>query len=289
MRGRDLADPPKQRARWIEGEVEGVVDNLLVPGGRHAGREQSLGLRCEVEDAVDLGVEERLDAKTIPRGEEHPARVIPQNEGELPAKVLEARRTALLVEVDRDLAIGPGPKAVTLGEERLTDGLVAVELAVDDDADPLVLGSKWLVGSGVDEAQAGVPERDPPVAGLPQSSAVRSTMGERVARSLGGPGQEAPAGRKQGDDPAHLVSSSPLLRGLQRHERHLRLASSNAETQERNRRSAPQVEIVRRDPLHDRARLDLSVRRVPTRVLAGIAGEHPRPQLRECVRVHADP
>ena len=163
MRGRDLANPPEQRARRIKSEVEGVVNGLLVPGGWHAGREQSLDLRREVEDPVELGVEEGLDPETIPGGEERPARVVPQDECKLSAQPLEARRAVLLVKVYSDLAVGPGPEAVSSCEELMTDRLVAVELAVDDDADPLVLGRKWLVGRGVDETQARVPERDPGV------------------------------------------------------------------------------------------------------------------------------
>src|SRR4051794_21397371 len=72
---------------------------------------------------------------------------------------MQALRAAVLVEVQRDLAVGAGPQAMAPVLEFASDGLVAVELPVGDDPGPLVLARDRLsAGFQIDDAEPGVGE-----------------------------------------------------------------------------------------------------------------------------------
>ena len=78
----------------LEGEVVPQAVAVRLDGAQE--RQQRLGLGRAVEDAVDDGVVERLDAKTVASHEEPLFVLVPECEGEHAAQMVEAveRRTA---------------------------------------------------------------------------------------------------------------------------------------------------------------------------------------------------
>ena len=115
-----------------------------VPAGRHAGREQRLHLGGEVERAVVLGVEERLDAEAVAGGEQRRFGSSQRTKANSPRRSVQAGGAEVLVEVQRDLAVG-ARASVTRPSSSRWIALVVVELAVDDDVQALVLAGDRLV------------------------------------------------------------------------------------------------------------------------------------------------
>ena len=173
---RHLSNPAKQRPPLIRTRKQPLVHPALVPRARHPRREKRLRLRREVERAVVLRVEERLEAEAVARREQRTGLLVPDHEGELAAQVLQAARAVVLVEVERDLAVGAGAEAVSLRFELGADALEVVELAVDDDVQPTVLARDRLVALGVVDHQQRVAQSDPAARGNPGALRVRPTM-----------------------------------------------------------------------------------------------------------------
>ena len=65
---------------------------LAIPARRNAGGEQSLHFRSNVQRALVLGVEERLDAIAVARGEQLLRPVIPDRERVFAAQPVHALR-----------------------------------------------------------------------------------------------------------------------------------------------------------------------------------------------------
>ncbi len=159
--GRDLHDAVVEGAHLVAAEGHGVIDAFLIPPRGNAGGEERFDFRGEVEGVVVPGVKERLDAEAVARGEEAAAVFVPEDEGELAAQMLKAVDAEFLIEVKGDFAVGFGGEAVAALLQLLADGLVAVELAVDDDVGAAVFAGHGLVAGGeVDDAEAGVAEAD---------------------------------------------------------------------------------------------------------------------------------
>ena len=69
--------------------------------------------------------------------------------------------------------------------EFLSDGFVAVELAVDRDVDALIFAGDGLIaGSEIDDAEARMPQGHPAVRGDPLALAIRAAMVEALRGAL---------------------------------------------------------------------------------------------------------
>ena len=103
--------------------------------------------------------------------------------------MMEALRAEILVQMQRDLAVRTRAQPVTTRFELALDALVVVELAVDDDVQPLVLvGDRLVAGRQVDDAQPGMPQADASMGGDPLPLPVRPAVVEpfgRAAEQLG--------------------------------------------------------------------------------------------------------
>ena len=203
VRGRHLPDAGEQRPRRLEAQVERVEHRLLVPPCGDAGGEQRLDLGREDQPALVLGVEQRLDAEPVAGGDQGGPGVVPQGERELAPQVVQAVEAPLLVQVQRDLAVGPRPEGVAAVAQVGLDALEVVELPVHDQPQALVLVDQRLVRGRVHHAESRVPEGDAAGGVLPGPASVGPAVGEDVGRPRGRPGREAPSRVVDGDDPAH--------------------------------------------------------------------------------------
>src|SRR6185437_16514666 len=104
--GWNLEDAVIESSALITAHLHGVRHGGLVPARGDTGGEESLDLRCEVEGVVVEGVEERLDAEAIARGEEGAIAMVPEDQGELAAQLVKAFGAEVFVEVKGDLAVG---------------------------------------------------------------------------------------------------------------------------------------------------------------------------------------
>ena len=86
MARRHLVDALEHRAIAVGDHVQILEHRLVIPARGHAGREQRLRFRRDVELAFVVGVEERLDPKAVARREEQPAALVPDYERELAAQ-----------------------------------------------------------------------------------------------------------------------------------------------------------------------------------------------------------
>ena len=89
-----------------------VVERLAIPRERNTELDERLHLGRQVEGAVVDGVVERLDAEAIARGEQHLIALVPDGERELAAQLVDGPSTSILVQVQRDLAVGPRGEGV---------------------------------------------------------------------------------------------------------------------------------------------------------------------------------
>ena len=105
MPGWDLQNAIKERAHLVAAEFDRLIDGPGVPARGYTGREQGLHLRREIQRVTMAGVEKRLDAEAIARGEERPVPCIPEGEGELATQVVQALRTEVFIEMECDLAV----------------------------------------------------------------------------------------------------------------------------------------------------------------------------------------
>jgi hypothetical protein len=182
--GRNLKNTVKERAYLMPTEFNGVIDRLCVPAGWHPGGEQGLHFRCEVNCFVMESVEQRLDAESVAGGEHGAIDLIPEHKSKLTAQAMQALGAEVFVEMQRDLAVGASAQAMAGLFELPQDGLVTVELAVDDNAGTFVLAGDGLVPCGqVYDAETRVAERD----ALVRRNPVALAIGPAMIQTLGGP------------------------------------------------------------------------------------------------------
>jgi len=116
--------------------------------------------------------------------------LVPDHEGVLAAQVVQALGAVVLVQVERDLAVGLGPEPVPAVLQCPADALEVVELAVHHDVDGLILvGDRLVAGHEIDDREPGVTEGDPAVGGHPVAAPVGAAVVERrhaCAHGLGG-------------------------------------------------------------------------------------------------------
>src|SRR5204862_6178711 len=115
-------------------EAVRLMERCGVPAGRHPRREQRLRLRGEDDGPVTDRVEERLDPEAITRREERLVRLVPERERELTAQMMEALRAAILVQMQRDLAVRTRAQPVTTRIEHALDAPGIGELSTHDEA-----------------------------------------------------------------------------------------------------------------------------------------------------------
>ena len=136
-------------------------------------------------------VEQRLDAEPVAGREEPLLRLVPQHERVLAAQLVQAVRTDVLVQVERDLAVRAGPQPVSRAFELALDPLEVVELAVHDDLPPPVLvRDRLIAGHQVDDAEPRVAQPHPSVRRDPMPLAIGSAMVQSR-------GRRAPAPRRR--------------------------------------------------------------------------------------------
>ena len=161
-----------------------VVEGLAVPAQRHAKRLQRFHLGRDVTRAVHQRVVQRLDAEPVAAGKEHAVALVPQRERELAAKLVHRACAEVLVEMKRDLAVGPGLEAMPFRLQLRPDPLEVVELAVDDDVDGVVFVVERLIAGGeVDDAQPRVAETRTPVRRGPHCLGIGTAVHEAGRRT----------------------------------------------------------------------------------------------------------
>src|SRR4051812_17933532 len=99
MAGRNLEDAVVQRANLMTSQFDRLRDRLRIPARRNASREQRLHFRGEVERLVVERVEEWLDTKAIPRGEERAVIVVPDQKREFATQAMQALGTDVFVKM----------------------------------------------------------------------------------------------------------------------------------------------------------------------------------------------
>jgi len=123
------------------------------------------------------GEEEGLDAEPVAGSEEPLLRLIPKHERVFAAQLMEALGSQILVQVERDLAVGAGPKLVARAFQLAAYPLEVVELAVHDDVAPPVLARDRLIARHqVDDAESGVAQTHPPVRRDPLPPAIGAAV-----------------------------------------------------------------------------------------------------------------
>ena len=164
-----------------------------------------------MQRAVVHGVEERLDAESVTRREESLILLIPQRESELAAQLMQAVRSEILVQMERDLAVGAGAQAVAARLELTLDSLIVVELPVHDDMSSLILaGDRLITGTKIDDAESRVSEPYASVRRDPGALAIGPALDQSTRRTFEIVWRDGSARRKQRDDAAHGSSWTRL-------------------------------------------------------------------------------
>src|SRR5215213_688707 len=206
MARRNLPDFFEQRPVLIRAQEQTLKYRFPVPARGDASGEQRFDLRGQVEDAPDARIKERLDAKAVARREQRLLILVPDDEREFTAQLLQTFSARLFVKVKGDLAVGARAKPVPARFEVAPNPFVVVKLSVDHDAQPTVLaGYRLRPRHQVDNAEPRAAQPDPTVRRRPMMLLIWSTMCE----PLGGPHERLRhdwlLGREKGDYAAHKV------------------------------------------------------------------------------------
>ena len=127
-----------------------------------------------------LRVEERLHAETVAPGDHALIAFVPDDERVLAPKMMQALGAEVLVEMQRDLAVGFRAEPMAARLELGADALEVVELAVHHDVDrPIFVRDRLVAGGEVDDRESSVAERRPMVGRHPVLLPVRPAMVER--------------------------------------------------------------------------------------------------------------
>src|SRR5580765_5986088 len=106
MARRHLSDVLEHGPVGFEAQKELLMERLTIPRRGDTRSKQGLRFRSEVESPLIPRVVQRLDTETIAGGNQQTVALIPQHEGKLPAQVFHERGAVILVQVQRDLAVG---------------------------------------------------------------------------------------------------------------------------------------------------------------------------------------
>jgi hypothetical protein len=168
--------------------------------------EQPLQLGGEDEGAVDQRVVEGLLARPVARAEQALLPRIPQREGEHAREPIERVGAPAPVGFEQHLGVRLGSKPDAVGFEAAAHRAVVVDLAVEGDDQPAVVGAHRLAGAGVeiDDGKAPVAEADPAIGRTPQAGVIRAAVRQPVAHALHR-GTIDTRSRQHADDAAHQV------------------------------------------------------------------------------------
>ena len=105
-------DAVVESAHLVPASDGGVKHALFIPARGDACSEEGFDFGREIKRIVMPGIKERLDAEAVARSEETTVAFIPEDEGELAAKLVQTMGAEFLVEMESDLAVGAGAEAV---------------------------------------------------------------------------------------------------------------------------------------------------------------------------------
>ncbi len=163
MPGPEFLDTFEQGPRrWRRGKRQIQRERVLVQSRlQRRVAEQRLDLRPEQQRAGRRCKVQRLDPDSVARKQQLTPPTVPQRKRKHAAQVVDTVRAVLLVQVDDDLRVSAGPKAVTPGLQSWPMRGVVVDLAVVDEPDRAVLVGHRLIARGqVDNAQAAKAKAD---------------------------------------------------------------------------------------------------------------------------------
>jgi len=182
-----------------------VVERLAIPLERNTELHERLHFRRQVEGAVVDGVIERLDAEAIACREQHVIALVPDGIRKLAAKLVDRPGTSILVQVQRDFAVGSRSEGVPAALQLAADAFEIVKLPVRDDVKPLVFVRDGLItGRQVDDAEPRVAESGAPVLIDPNALRVGSAMLKPPGRPVERLGRHSASARYCRYDAAHL-------------------------------------------------------------------------------------
>ena len=152
--------------------------------------QQRFDLRGKHQGVANADVIERLDPEMIPREEQLAAFHIPQGKRKHPVEPPDTRRPPLLVGMNNDLGVGPGPELVTGFLQLVAQLDEIVDLAVEHDLNRSVfIANRLPAAADVDDAQPAMAQPDLPIHQL--ALAVRATMTDGLVH----PAQGSPINR----------------------------------------------------------------------------------------------
>jgi len=141
----------RQEVAEREVAFERIERQLTAPARCPAKRVE---LACEVQHAVQDGVEQRFLPETISREKGRSRPLVVDRQGEHSLELLHGRRSVFLPRVDDGFRVGTGPEPVPLRLELGAKTVMVVDLAVEGDPDPPILVAQWLVAAGaVDDCE----------------------------------------------------------------------------------------------------------------------------------------
>src|ERR1700730_15067304 len=171
------------------------------------------------------GVIKRLDPETVTSREQQAIAFVPDGEGELAAQRVHGASAAILVEVQRDLAVRSAAKGVALSRQRIAGFLEVVELAVDDQPEPAVfVGDRLIPGLKIDDAESRVAESGTPLRRNPDALCIRTAVAETPRGTTQCLVGETASFRDRRDDATHVTSPRDGT-GCRRSRRHSTLRS----------------------------------------------------------------
>jgi hypothetical protein len=163
-------------------------------------------LAREGEPAAVEPVVERLHPEAVARAEERPLLAVPDRERPHPVELVDAALAPLAVAREQHLRVGLAAEAIALRAQLLAQLEVVVDLAVEDQLEPSIVGGERLesrVGE-VDDREPQVSEADAVV--REDAAAVGAAVREPVEHRVD---LRARRGRAQLDDPAEAAHQCP--------------------------------------------------------------------------------
>ena len=177
MAGRQLPDPCEHRL-FAHGELEGQI----LGKGTRVGldvlqeRDERLGFRGEVEDAVHDRVVERLDPEPVARGEQPALVLIPDREGEHAAQMIDGIQIVPVVGGQDGLGIRVAPE-LPVRTQRLAQLDIIVDLAIIGQDRAVGRRHRLVAGRGqVQDRQALMAQPGRAVLRCPGSLVIRPAM-----------------------------------------------------------------------------------------------------------------
>jgi hypothetical protein len=201
VRGLELAhglEKARRRERRLEREV--VAQRFVVEYTRKALEAQERRQRGGERETTVGGVEQRLDAQPVARGEELAFPAVPDREGEDAIQAPHHVAAPGRVAAQDDFGVRARREARAARLELAAQRLEIVDLAVvDDDEAPVLVRHRLGAAGEVDHGEPGVAENR--VVAAPESARVRPARTQGFERGFGA---RLPRGSDQAEDSAHV-------------------------------------------------------------------------------------